>query len=95
MLFIPFVENAVKHSAGGTGDSYVRVTFKTVGNSLWLSCINSIPDIPNNSKTAGGIGLSNIKRRLELLYGENFSLETRKEKSIYHVNLQLKLCDVS
>jgi sensor histidine kinase YesM len=95
MLFIPFVENAVKHSAGGTGGSYVRVTFKTVGNSLWFSCINSIPDIPNNSKTAGGIGLANVKRRLELLYGENFLLETNEKENSYHVNLQLRLCDVS
>jgi sensor histidine kinase YesM len=95
MLFIPFVENAVKHSAGGTGDSYVHVTFRMVENSLWFSCVNSIPDISNNSKTNGGIGLSNVKRRLELLYGENFSLKIKEEKNIYHVNLQLRLCDVS
>jgi sensor histidine kinase YesM len=95
MLFIPFVENAVKHSAGGTGDSFVNINFGMVENSLWFSCINSIPDIPGNSKTNGGIGLSNVKRRLELLYGTNFSLTIKEEKNIYHVNLQLRLCDAS
>ena len=95
MLFIPFVENAVKHSAGGIGCSYVHVTFRIIGNSLRFSCINSIPDIPNNSKTAGGIGLANVKRRLELLYGADFSLEINEKENSYHVNLQLKLCDVS
>ncbi|MDR2814601.1 MAG: histidine kinase [Prevotellaceae bacterium] len=96
MLFIPFVENAMKHSAGGTGSSYVHVTFRTVEKALWFSCVNSIPaDISTNSKTAGGIGLANVKRRLELLYGENFSLEMSKGKNSYHVNLQLKLCGVS
>jgi LytS/YehU family sensor histidine kinase len=95
MLFIPFVENAVKHSAGGTCSSYVHVTFRTAGNVLYFSCINSIPAIPCSSKTAGGIGLANIKRRLELLYGADFSLKMNEKKNIYHVNLQLKLCDVS
>jgi LytS/YehU family sensor histidine kinase len=95
MLFIPFVENAVKHSAGGTGGSFVHVTFRTVENALWFTCINSISGISNNGKTAGGIGLANVKRRLELLYGENFSLEMNKKKNSYHVNLQLKICGVS
>ena len=95
MLFIPFVENAVKHSAGDTGSSYVHVVFRTDENSLWFSCINSIPGIPDNNEASGGIGLANVKRRLELLYGADFSMETKEEKNIYHVNLQLKLCGVS
>jgi sensor histidine kinase YesM len=95
MLFMPFVENAVKHSAGGTGGSYVHINFRMVKNSLWFSCINSIPDIPRNSKASGGIGLFNVKRRLELLYGANFSLAIKEEKTIFHVNLQLRLCDAS
>jgi sensor histidine kinase YesM len=95
MLFIPFVENAVKHSAGGADGSYVYVSFReTGGDTLWFSCINSIPVIPNHSKTVGGIGLANVKRRLELLYGDMYSLEINEKETIYQVNLYIKLCGV-
>jgi sensor histidine kinase YesM len=94
MLFIPFVENAVKYSAGGTNGSYVYVAFRDAGDTLWFSCINSIPAIPNNNKTVGGIGLANVRRRLELLYGDTYSLEINEKETIYQVNLYLKLCSV-
>ena len=90
LLFITFVENAVKHNTDSRAASYVHILFKVTEVSLIFICENSIPDKPF-SKQTGGIGLTNIKRRLELLYGNNYLLEQNKTDTKYTVKLELKL----
>lgn len=90
LLFIPFVENAVKHNSDSENRSYVHLYFKVENKELFFSCENSKPRIPV-SKERGGLGLANIKRRLELLYGDHHSLELRESETTYIVNLYLKL----
>lgn len=90
LLFIPFVENAVKHNSDSERKSYVDLSFRTSNGKLKFVCENSIPqtEIP---KKVGGIGLANIKRRLDLLYKDNYVLEQIKTDTTYTVNLELKL----
>jgi len=90
LLFITFVENAVKHNADSQSDSYVDISFSIEGKKLVFVCENSIPRIPP-ARQAGGIGLVNIRRRLNLLYGTNYSLENTKTDTKYTVRLELKL----
>jgi LytS/YehU family sensor histidine kinase len=90
LLFIPFVENAVKHSPDSENGSYVHVKFKVRDGQLSFVCRNSKPASPAR-KNEGGPGLNNIKRRLDLLFGENHSLELQDEKTCYPVKLQIKI----
>jgi signal transduction histidine kinase len=90
LLFIPFVENAVKHSLDSENSSYVHIKFEIQGNQLLFACQNSKPANPVK-KSEGGLGLSNIKRRLDLLFGDGHSLELQDEETCYTVNLQIKI----
>ena len=88
LLFITFVENAVKHNLDSEAPSYVHLSFKIVEKKLIFICKNSIPLKPNTKKT-GGLGLVNIKRRLDLLYNDNYSLEQTKTETTYRVCLEI------
>lgn len=90
LLFIPFVENAVKHSPENKNISYVNISFRIKDGLLLFLCMNSKPKVPLAEK-AGGLGLMNIKRRLELLYRSNYSLELNETETTYTVHLELKL----
>lgn len=90
LLFIPFVENAVKHNVDSDDISYVNLSFAVRKNRLKFTCENSIPQKEAHKKV-GGIGLVNIKRRLDLLYKDNHHLEQKKTDRMYTVNLELEL----
>lgn len=89
LLFITFVENAVKHNQDSKA-SFVHIAFEIKEGKLIFVCKNSIPHRPQN-KQVGGIGLANIRRRLDLLYKNNYSLEQTKTETDYMVRLELKL----
>lgn len=88
-LFIPFVENAIKHGASTLGYSYLRLKFVIEDKVLRFTAENSVPRIKNAS--IGGLGLGNIKRRLELLYPGNHTLAITDDKETYIVNLTLPI----
>jgi sensor histidine kinase YesM len=88
-LFIPFVENAIKHGASATGHSYLKLNFRITSEHLYFYSENSKPAARKTS--TGGIGLKNIKRRLELLYPNNHTLEITESDEKYIVNLILPL----
>lgn len=93
LLFIPFVENAVKHNPDSEHESYVHLSFKVWKNELAFQCINSKP-VKAQEKTAnqtGGLGLKNIRRRLDLLYPDRHTLDIVENKNSYKVNLYLTL----
>jgi len=90
LLFIPFVENAVKHSLTTKGESNIIITFQKEDDYLHFYCENSKPNPPVKQK-AGGLGLKNIKRRLDLLYGNNYTLDVTESNEKYIVNLYLKI----
>lgn len=89
LLFIPFVENAVKHNSSDDS-SYIYMSFELQQGELIFVCENSISGIVRKKKD-GGLGLSNIKRRLDLLFSNNYLLDQTKTDTTYTVNLKLKL----
>jgi sensor histidine kinase YesM len=54
-----------------------------------FSCANSRHDNPNTPDIYSGIGLSNVKKRLDLIYGENYSLDIDDETETYIVTLKI------
>lgn len=89
LVFIPFVENAVKHSLDSESPSYIHILFKTDNRKLEFTCENSIPQI--KSAKTGGLGLKNIKRRLELLYPQRYKLNIAEGETEFCVKLELTI----
>ncbi|GAA6256419.1 histidine kinase [Bacteroides sp. f07] len=91
LLFIPFVENAVKHSFDSEYPSSVRISFKVDDNRLEFHCENSKPSVAVSKGKVGGIGLANIQRRLGLLYPDCYQLELKEDETRYSVILSITL----
>lgn len=91
LLFLPFIENCFKHGAVDKNKLNIVIGFEiTNSNVLKFSAINNY-DLDAQNKKNHGIGNKNVLRRLELLYGDNFTLDTKTEKQNYIVNLSIPL----
>lgn len=91
-LFIPFVENAVTHGISSSDQSYIDIDFDVSSEKIEFSIKNSKPRLPNK-KLNGGIGLANVKRRLELLYPNRHDLEIVNNKEDFDVSLSITLSE--
>lgn len=87
MLLLPFVENSFKHGALKNGVLSVKIKLSFMNNVLQFNIENSA--LPDNSPEKG-IGLENLKKRLNLLYKDNYTLLINHEKNIFKVRLTLK-----
>ena len=67
MLFIPFVENAFKYGVSTKDSSTIKIHISTQGNTIYFDSSNFIVPTENNDLEKTGIGINNVKRRLELL----------------------------
>jgi len=96
MLFLPYVENAFKHGVSAIAPSVIAIDLSMENQSLNLTVKNTIfPEQAEIADTYGGIGLSNTKRRLELLYPgkHNFSAAPSADGTEFIVHLTLILDD--
>jgi two-component system, LytTR family, sensor kinase len=92
LLFLPFIENAFKFAVFDTPGSIIDIHIKTGENRVNFSCSNSYRKNGETVKNkTGGIGLSNLKRRLELLYPKRYSLAIHDENSYFSVQLTIEL----
>lgn len=93
LLFIPFVENAFKHGISYREKSFISILLKTDMNNVVFECKNSIPKTNKPQKKNGGLGIDNIKKRLELIYGNSFELKisNANEEYLVHLTVPLKL----
>jgi sensor histidine kinase YesM len=92
-LFTTFVENAVKHSVTISGaESYIRITIEIDEGKLYFNCVNSKDsDYRPSSEKHSGLGLANIKRRLELLYADNYVLEITSTETEHTIQLTIPI----
>jgi sensor histidine kinase YesM len=92
LLLIHFVENAFKHGVNAQfGKSYVAMELKTGKHSMQFSIENNKP--VNGAKVenqSGGIGLENIKKRLQLIYPGKYDLHINSEAAMYRVDLTIE-----
>ncbi len=92
MLLIPFVENAFKHGVGLIKDPQITIKLTTDEQNLNFSVVNKYSASEGEAKDrSSGIGLANVSRRLNLLYGRDHRLDIQKEGDWFKVNLWLKL----
>ena len=88
MLLIPFVENAFKHGNIINGFLSIEIHVKVEGTRLDFSVSNTMIKGSQQNNT-NGIGLENIRKRLELNYNNNFKLVNENEKNRYVVKLSI------
>jgi len=92
LLFIPFIENAFKHGVSYRGDSFIEIRMEKDNNTITFICRNSIGGRDETMPAEkSGIGLENVKRRLELIFPGKHNLKISRTENEFYVCLQLKL----
>ena len=91
MLLIPFVENAFKHGTGLTDDPEIEIQLTVTENHLHFIVKNKYKETNAIKDKTSGIGLTNVKRRLELLYPGSHILSINKKNDWFAVYLDLTL----
>jgi hypothetical protein len=85
LLLISFIENAFKHGVSYLHDSFIEIGAAVSDDQLHFTCRNSKAETPNEEK--GGVGLANVRKRLNLLYDRNYTLRIRDDATVYSVEL--------
>jgi LytS/YehU family sensor histidine kinase len=93
MLLIPFVENAFKHGISLRESSHINVTLEMKEKSLYFDVYNSkhVRADFDPEKGKSGIGLNNVRQRLQLLYPSKHELVVRETAKDFFVHLTIKL----
>ena len=89
MLLIPFVENAFKHGTGLVQAPEITIDLKAEDNKLHFIVRNKFLETETVKDKTSGIGLVNVKRRLELLYPDQHRLIINKTNEWFEVSLEL------
>lgn len=88
LLLIVFVENAFKHGVSYNHPSYIHISLFYADEKLTAIISNSRNPQPTSPTRQGGIGLENVRKRLDLLYGPHgYSLDIQQEEERYTVKL--------
>lgn len=91
LLFIPVVENVFKHGLNSLSkDSFAHFSLAVQGNELLFEAQNSI-GLNINDQPKSGLGLENLKKRLDLVYPDKHFLEIEEQENIFKVTLHLNL----
>lgn len=92
LLFVPFVENAVKYSDVIAGHRLIKIRFKADQDRLLFNCVNTYRNRGSAiKKKSGGLGISNTMRRLNLLYGSDYTYTHQEHGDYYEVVLEIPL----
>ena len=90
LIFIVFVENAFKHGVSYNSSSYINIEIEYDGNYVVGHFENSVSESSRKSKP--GIGLENVRKRLDLIYGaENYELQVEDRDERYCVMVKIPI----
>jgi len=91
MIFLPFIENAFKHGSISSLNA-IEILLDVGENQINFRCKNQIRELSDTEKNhVGGLGIKNIKRRLELLFPSKHKLKISEENNVYIVELNIQL----
>ena len=91
LTFIPFVENAFKYGISAHINCFINIRISIENGILHFACDNSIVPATKDNARSSGVGLENIRKRLELMYPELYLLEISEDSSAYQVKLQIRI----
>ena len=90
MLFIPFIENAFKYSRiEESKEAFVNICIKNEGHQLHFYIENNISEVRPTS--GSGMGINNVKHRLNIIYPNRYDLSINEEKNRFKVDLKLEV----
>lgn len=92
LLFIPIIENAVKHCNKQSGSPGIKISFNIEKSSITLRTCNFVKrndfKLPDNST---GTGLKNVEKRLKLLHGENYNFDIKQDMDKFEVYIKVPI----
>ncbi|UZJ63182.1 histidine kinase [Sphingobacterium sp. KU25419] len=95
LLFFPFVENAFKHGPRvSSTNAWLSVNISVKKEQMHLNVSNAFRELPKSDKYIGGIGIENVRKRLELHYMNKYSLDVSSKEDVFDVNLKLDLSSI-
>jgi two-component system LytT family sensor kinase len=89
-IMLPLVENAIKFGMSGINDSFINISITIKSGTIKFFISNKINLIESDTEHSG-IGIKNIKRRLDLVYPDSHKFEITDEAGIFSVLLELPL----
>lgn len=90
LLLMTFIENAFKYGADNVTPSFIDIHV-TVESGYFIMSVRNKIVISENKSENSGIGIKNIKRRLDLMYQNDYTLDIKNEDDVFSVKLKLKL----
>lgn len=93
MMLFTFVENSFKHGSSNDPENpFIRIELEVNERELFFYAENSKPNVqtPNSRTNSGGIGLANVRKRLEIIYKDKYELKCGDEACSYNVILRIK-----
>lgn len=92
LLLITFIENAFKHVVRSTSEKgYINISFQQAGDTIHLDVENSKSAMQARSEKDSGLGLENIKKRLNILYANKYKLLIDETETVYHSKLTITI----
>ena len=92
LLLLPFVENCFKHGTSRVlQDPWINLTIELKDTILVMKLMNGKANLKENIQGKAGIGINNVRQRLDLLYKDKHELQIREEEEVFVVDLKVEL----
>jgi sensor histidine kinase YesM len=91
LLTFPFIENAFKYGLQSIGNGFLKIKIFVTKNIFYFFFVNDNEPDTNRKKESSGIGIENVRKRLELLYPNNYQLTIENKTGSFGIQLQINL----
>lgn len=91
LVTVDLIENAFKHADLQREDAFIAIVFELQDNQFSLTVSNTVSTTPQLRKPNSGLGKENFKKRLEIIYKENFTLDQFIKEDVYIAHLMINL----
>jgi sensor histidine kinase YesM len=96
LLLLPFVENCFKHGADNLlQNPWMNLTIELKDTTLIMKLMNGKTPTRDSSQDKPGMGISNVRKRLELLYNGKYEIQITEDEEVFVVDLQVQLVRIS
>jgi LytS/YehU family sensor histidine kinase len=96
LLLLPFIENCFKHGTSNMlQNPWINLTIEVKETTLVMKLMNGKAESNDRNSSKPGIGISNVRQRLDLLYKNKHELQIREEEDVFIVDLKVQLVRLS
>ena len=90
MLFLSPIENAFKHGVSSGKPSFIDISLTEENGFLVFSCQNSNHPKDSCDRSGSGIGIENMRKRLELMYAKRYEMSQTVERGVYKLQIKIR-----